>query len=418
MNDEVSIRTKKARVEPKMQDTAVCLFEKPRDIVGNSADRPLKTVAGIPLVERTLLSLKKVQIHSVHCLCDERYHQILQMLLFRWKRDIRFPEVYLHIRGKKTELHLPSTYLILDGHSIYHPRLLEQAVKLDEPAAYVDDQGHPLGIGVLGSSQPVQMTSLEEVTPYPLTDSSLVPGSSTDEGIKKAEKRIFVSLKKDTDGWFSTYLNRPVSLCLSRILVRYPIHPNVWTLLTLFVGALSGVLSSFGGYYYLALGGIIYQVASILDGVDGEIARAKFLVSRPGMWLDTVCDDLTNLIYILGVTLGIYRSSKSLPLLCVGIAGGAVYVLVLIVMYRKLIYGFRSTTLLRFQEEIQKLGLQKNRRGRFILRLQPLIKRDFYGYLFMFLALAGIPSVTLVAWLIGVLSTLAVLLGSGYVKLP
>ena len=127
-----------------------------------------------------------------------------------------------------------------------------------------------------------------------------------------AEKRIFSSLKKDTDGWFSTNLNRPVSLRLSRILVHYPVHPNVLTLITLLVGALSGILSAFGGYYWLALGGILYQAASILDGVDGEIARAKFLVSRSGMWLDTVCDDLTNLIYILGVTAGIYRNSKSM----------------------------------------------------------------------------------------------------------
>jgi phosphatidylglycerophosphate synthase len=400
-----------------MQDTAVCLFEKPSYTVEDSADSLLKTVAGIPLVERTLLSLKKTQIRSVHCFCNQKHYQILQVLSFKWKRDNRFPEVYLHYRDKKTEVHLPPTYLILDGHLIYHPRLLEQAVKLDGPAAYVDDRGQALGIGVLDASQPVQMASLEKVTPYPLTDFSLTPESSSDEGIKKAENRIFALLKKDTDGWFSAHLNRPVSLCLSKTLVRYPIHPNIWTLLTFLFGAISGIFSSFGGYFYLALGGIIYQFASILDGIDGEIARAKFLVSKPGMWLDTVCDDLTNLIYILGVTLGIYRNSKFMPLLVVGIAGGTAYVLLVILMYRKLIYGYRSHTLLRFQQEIKKPGLQKNKRFRFVLRLQPLIKRDFYGYLFMLLALAGVPSVTLVVWLIGVVSTFAVLLRSGFVKL-
>lgn len=400
-----------------MQDTAVCFFEKMNDMTGVPAEHLLKTVAGVPSVERTLLSLKKAQIHVVQCLCDEIYFRLLQSRISLWNRDNRFPEVNLHLRERKTELALPPTYLILNGHLIYHAGLLEQAKALDKPAAYVDDRGELLGIGVLDSSKPVQMTSLELVPRQPLIDPSLAPGLITDEGIKMAEKRIFSSLKKDTDGWFSSNLNRPVSLCLSRILVHYPVHPNVLTLITLLVGVLSGILSGFGGYSCLALGGILYQAASILDGVDGEIARAKFLVSRSGMWLDTVCDDLTNLIYILGVTAGIYRNSKSLLLLGAGLAGGTLYVLVLFVMYRKLIYGFRSTSLLRFQEEIKKPGLQKNMRYRFILRLQPLIKRDFYGYLFMFLALAGIPSMIPVAWLIGVLSTLAVLIKSGFARL-
>lgn len=57
----------------------------------------------------------------------------------------------------------------------------------------------------------------------------------------------------------------------------------------------------FGGPVGLVLGAILFQAASIFDGVDGEIARATFRTSARGAMLDSVIDAATNLSFIAGL---------------------------------------------------------------------------------------------------------------------
>jgi len=53
-------------------------------------------------------------------------------------------------------------------------------------------------------------------------------------------------------------------------------------------------------------------VFSILDGCDGEIARAKNLESKLGERLDYVCDFAASLVYVLTLGLGLHRSSEGI----------------------------------------------------------------------------------------------------------
>jgi CDP-L-myo-inositol myo-inositolphosphotransferase len=60
-----------------------------------------------------------------------------------------------------------------------------------------------------------------------------------------------------------------------------------------------------GDYWGFVIGCAIFQLYSILDGCDGEIARAKNLVSEVGGQLDTLCDTIGNLLLLVGVGLGL-----------------------------------------------------------------------------------------------------------------
>jgi len=51
------------------------------------------------------------------------------------------------------------------------------------------------------------------------------------------------------------------------------------------------------------LAGIIVQTSSILDGVDGELARYYGLTSKFGSFLDSILDRLVNIIALLGAIL-------------------------------------------------------------------------------------------------------------------
>ena len=64
-----------------------------------------------------------------------------------------------------------------------------------------------------------------------------------------------------------------------------------------------------GGVLYLfAAGmpvwaGLLAQASSIVDGVDGDLARAKGVASRFGGFLDAVLDRYTDAIILLGLTI-------------------------------------------------------------------------------------------------------------------
>src|SRR3989338_7430374 len=114
----------------------------------------------------------------------------------------------------------------------------------------------------------------------------------SEEDLKMAEKLLLSQCRKPTDGVISKHLNRSLSLQISRILIRLPITANQMTGLTLLVG-LVGAYCAVKMNFLMAF--LIFQITSILDGCDGEIARLKFQKTKKGAWLDTVSD---NIIYV------------------------------------------------------------------------------------------------------------------------
>ncbi len=107
---------------------------------------------------------------------------------------------------------------------------------------------------------------------------------------------------KPTDGLVSRYLNRKVSTRVTRLLLRYApsVSPNTVSLLTAVLGWLSALLTALG---YHVIGGVLVQVSSILDGVDGEIARATGRVTRVGGFLDAILDRYVDITIIASLAL-------------------------------------------------------------------------------------------------------------------
>lgn len=125
----------------------------------------------------------------------------------------------------------------------------------------------------------------------------------TPEAFQEAVHRIDAAMAKGgEDGFISQYINRPFSRRLSVALSRTPLTPNHVTLLSFFMGLLGAVgLATTDPWFWIA-GGILIQIASIVDGCDGEIARIKLLQSPQGAWLDTVLDRYSDMAIGLAVT--------------------------------------------------------------------------------------------------------------------
>jgi phosphatidylglycerophosphate synthase len=152
----------------------------------------------------------------------------------------------------------------------------------------------------------------------------LPPGSSgtvlvADRASAKVARRALLrALRKPQDGWTSRYLNRYVSLFITRFLVATPLKPNQVSVGILGVGLLGAWLASRGTYASMLAGAALFQAQSILDGCDGEMSRLTFRGSRLGEWLDTIGDDLTNYGFFAGAAWGLYATSGRMLYLALG----------------------------------------------------------------------------------------------------
>lgn len=134
---------------------------------------------------------------------------------------------------------------------------------------------------------------------------------------KRAENALLARLRnKPNDGPVSRYINRPLSVRISRWLVNHRVTPNQISLFSFLSSTLAAGLFASGGYLALALGGLLAQFASVVDGCDGEVARLKFLRSDYGGWLDAVLDRYADAFLLFGLTWHAYPDwANSLVLL-------------------------------------------------------------------------------------------------------
>lgn len=129
---------------------------------------------------------------------------------------------------------------------------------------------------------------------------------------QKAEKTLLDSLQgKSNDGPVSRWLNRPISTRISKFLVNFNITPNQISFVSFVLSMIAAGLFALGNYWFLALGGIVAQFASIIDGSDGEVARLKYLSSDYGGWLDAVLDRYADAFLLFGLTWYVYSQDLS-----------------------------------------------------------------------------------------------------------
>ncbi|MCO5202244.1 MAG: CDP-alcohol phosphatidyltransferase family protein [Chloroflexi bacterium] len=101
------------------------------------------------------------------------------------------------------------------------------------------------------------------------------------------------------DGLVSRYLNRPISRPMASGLRSTPLTPNQVTTFTLLLAIATGAMIAAG---WNIAGGIAIQAVSVLDGVDGELARLKDRATRFGGVFDAVTDRYADAIMLAGMT--------------------------------------------------------------------------------------------------------------------
>lgn len=214
----------------------------------------------------------------------------------------------------------------------------------------------------------------------------------TDEEAAACERIV-----NGTTGWVARHINKRFSLPISLILARRGFRPNRITFFNMIVGLFSGIFSSIGTPAMIIWGALFFQLASILDGVDGEVAKINNSGSPFGQWLDTISDNTTLIVYLTGLAFGLYQQDHNpLIIVLVEIALASIVILIgIMVVFLK--RNTDSGSFVTYDKEfVQRITTQESGfLPQFIKYGRYLLKKDSFAMTFLIFALIGFPVATL-----------------------
>jgi CDP-L-myo-inositol myo-inositolphosphotransferase len=120
----------------------------------------------------------------------------------------------------------------------------------------------------------------------------------TPRDLKLAKRRLRSSLVKISDGPVSRYLNRPLSTRMSMPLASLGVPPDLISMASALIGCAGAVLLGRGMAIAAAM---TVHLASVLDGVDGEVARLHLRASARGALFDGMLDRVTDGVIVAGI---------------------------------------------------------------------------------------------------------------------
>ncbi len=305
----------------------------------------LMKVAGLPLLIRNIKLLKSVGISDFIIVVNPKYKDMVKEVLRRYgiraklvinpyperengyslflakdhiKEDFFVVVMADHVFSDRfIKKAVGGMGLIVDGQGLYIDR--EEATKVICYNGFIEDIGKNLvqyhyfdtGFFVLDRDVfktveklershyilPMSLIVKEAKLPYYEVSGEFWMDVDTKEELKKANRYIIrLSVKSSEDGIISRFINRKISTKLSEYLINF-LTPMQATLLSFALG----VLSSFVAFFNPIFGAILYQISSITDGIDGEIARASLRTSKFGGYLDSILDRYVDFLFLLAL---------------------------------------------------------------------------------------------------------------------
>ena len=110
---------------------------------------------------------------------------------------------------------------------------------------------------------------------------------------KKTTQGMQASLKSmDTEEFIDIHFYRPIGYRWALLFQRLGVHPNVVTILSIFIGVAAGVLFFFDDLRLNVVGMLLLVWANTYDSADGQLARLTGQKTQWGRMLDGFAGDL------------------------------------------------------------------------------------------------------------------------------
>lgn len=137
-----------------------------------------------------------------------------------------------------------------------------------------------------------------------------------------AVRDIYRQSKKKRDNFWTEWISRPPAAVLVWMLRGTSVTPNQVSFAAIFIAAAGcGVLVGWRTWLGLIVGGLVLQLAYVVDCVDGQLARLKSLSSPVGALLDFMLDEVKAFLVIGATTTRLFLQSHDPRWLLFGIGG-------------------------------------------------------------------------------------------------
>ncbi|MDW3229248.1 MAG: CDP-alcohol phosphatidyltransferase family protein [Acidobacteriota bacterium] len=242
----------------------------------------------------------------------------------------------------------------------------------------------------------------EEPAPVIISDSFAVKVIDRNS-FKRAEKLLLQTGRKPQDGLIARVINRRVSLFLTRYILKTGISPSALTAMIFTVGVLSVFCVAYGRQL-LVLGAFLFELASVIDGCDGENARLTYRMSKSGGAFDITADAVTFVSFFAAFPVGLYRTTGQNLWLYLG----AFSLLSMLVFYLHLIFYARKTGLgHNIVAVVKEIEASRNNPefqkpfDRLASKVAFVFRRDFFATAAFVLIVCGLARETMVAVAVG-----------------
>jgi phosphatidylglycerophosphate synthase len=267
-------------------------------------------VAGLPLAVRAVLALSEAGFSTVGMVADGRPAWAVEPLVrrgiaVRWIREASAEQADFSGTGDGLVLVL-SGDVLLDAAA-------GSALRKASAGPVRSREGRLIGVVCRPSDVP-QYVGL----PRPwartadagarVTAGLAVPLDPT-KGVQDLERILLEHLaaRQMRDSYLAALIDRPLSRPVTRRLLRMAITPSQVTLISMGCGLLGAAGLATVSYWGRLLGAALLVISSVLDCVDGDMARAKLEQDAAGARLDMTGDYLVHLAAFVGLTIGLLR---------------------------------------------------------------------------------------------------------------
>jgi phosphatidylglycerophosphate synthase len=328
--------------------------------IGESAN---KKIGGLYLIERNIKLLSRVGVKKIYIDFSEPDLDLFNKKILR------------HIKKVKAEIITDRSIPAQDFLKVT-PGLFLQQQYFNYPEKYFKQEN--------GYYAPIISDELFEI--------------KDERDIKKGAKLISNYIIENTGGFIAQKINKRISLPISIRLAKTRIHPNYLTFFNMIFGILSSCFIYLSTYSYfsntvnyllMVLGGVFFQAASVLDGVDGEVAKFTLTVSKLGGWLDTLSDNTTLLLFLISnsylyyVVMGGIASFITIVVLFISLA------VMLFIMINFLSRFSDSGSLVAYDREFLQTLPSGDIFVKFALKMKYLTKKEMFSIIFCLIGFTG-----------------------------
>ena len=97
---------------------------------------------------------------------------------------------------------------------------------------------------------------------------------------------------EDTEEWLDVHFTRPIGLVFALLWNKLDIHPNVITIVSIFLGVGAGWMFHYTDLLHNVYGVLLLMFANFCDSTDGQLARMTGKKTITGRMLDGFASDV------------------------------------------------------------------------------------------------------------------------------